>query len=216
MRIGKIKSVCSICNEINEVDEIYSSSTFGTPDLDLRPGFMSRYTVSYEIKRCQKCGYCNTDLEKNINNSSKIISSTAYKKQLKMKGPKKSNDYCCLAMILKENNLIVEAGWSYMKASWICDDKQKNTHAKRCRQLAFEMFMDALNQNISFLPTRGAEKILLADIKRRMSEYDESNQICIKALKFRLNKSSRKILKYQQLLNTKKDNKVYTYEEAMK
>ena len=133
-----------------------------------------------------------------------------------MKGPKKSNDYCCLAMLLKENNLIVEAGWSYMKASWICDDKQKNTHAKRCRQLAFEMFMDALNQNISFLPTRGAEKILLADIKRRMSEYDESNKICIKALKFRLNKSSRKILKYQQLLNTKKDNKVYTYEEAMK
>ena len=49
-----MKSVCSICKEINKVDEVYSSSSFGSPDLDLRPAFMARYTVSYEIKTCKK------------------------------------------------------------------------------------------------------------------------------------------------------------------
>ena len=104
---------------------VYSASIFSGPDLDTRPAFMARYNIIYEVNACKNCGYCNIDLDKEIFGAKKVIQLSEYQKQLKKnKTPKKANEFSCLAIIYEFKGDIVHAGWQYLKAAWICDDKK--------------------------------------------------------------------------------------------
>lgn len=125
-RISEPQDVkCCICKTNNKVQFVYSTSIFGGPDLDTRPAFMARYNIIFEVNACKNCGYCNMELDKEIHGAKKVIQLSEYQKQLKKRGnPKKANEFSCLAMIYEFKGDIVQAGWQYLKAAWICDDKK--------------------------------------------------------------------------------------------
>ena len=48
---------CAVCGITSTHSDIGSSSSFGAPDLDLRPAQLLRSTMPYWIQECPFCGY---------------------------------------------------------------------------------------------------------------------------------------------------------------
>jgi len=48
---------CTVCGIEERYNIVFSSSTLGSPDLDLRPAEMKRSTMEFWIQECPKCGY---------------------------------------------------------------------------------------------------------------------------------------------------------------
>ncbi len=216
-RISEPQDVkCCICNANNKVRFVYSTSIFSGPDLDTRPGFMARHNIIYEVFSCKCCGYCNIDLDREIPGAKKVIQSSEYQKQLKKRrNPEKANEFSCLAMIYESRGDIVQAGWQYLKAAWICDDNKKMKQASGCRNLALEKFQDALKNNKSVMKTRGEERLLFADIHRRTGKFNLAEKICIMAQRKRLNQNIRRFLNYEFYLCRIKDGTCHNVEDGM-
>eukprot|EP01004_Peranema_trichophorum_P007559 NODE_6336_length_897_cov_38.824289_g5744_i0.p1 GENE.NODE_6336_length_897_cov_38.824289_g5744_i0~~NODE_6336_length_897_cov_38.824289_g5744_i0.p1 ORF type:complete len:252 (+),score=36.38 NODE_6336_length_897_cov_38.824289_g5744_i0:55-810(+) len=53
---------CALCGHDNQVSVICSYTTFGGPDLDLRPPPMKRDTMQSWVEDCSNCKYCSNDL----------------------------------------------------------------------------------------------------------------------------------------------------------
>ena len=58
----KVEEKCSVCGKISSFSVLSSSNSMGSPDLDLRPAPMYRYTINLWIHECPDCGYVAHDL----------------------------------------------------------------------------------------------------------------------------------------------------------
>ena len=233
---------CCICNAKNKIRYVCSSSIFSGPDLDTRPAFMARYNIRYEVYSCKNCGYCNIELDQEISGADRVIQSSEYKKILKSrKSPKKANEFSCLAMLYDSKGNLVQSGFQYLKAAWICDDKHKwmkgaqqikadeenitpiitprmsaiAKSAAAFRIQALEKFKAAEKKNKAVMKTKGETRLLKIDLLRRMGQFDEAENICRLALKKRLGSRIRHILQYELYLCKNRDDACRDIETAM-
>ncbi|WP_457567109.1 hypothetical protein [Desulfurobacterium sp.] len=116
---------CAVCGYVHRQYVITSMLTCGCY-LDLRPVEQIKALISYEIQRCPKCHYCALNVSEKVPNAEKVIKTKEYVEQFNCsKFPKLANFFLCYSIILKSVNDYAKAGWSCMRAAWVCEDMKE-------------------------------------------------------------------------------------------
>lgn len=209
--IRKFEEKCAVCGKTSEQDIIMSTSTWGYPDLDLRPAEMQRSSMFAWLKECPHCGYVAGTLENKLEASPDILKSDAYLtcegKSFKYDLSKK---FYKRYLILKEENNHKGEFFSLLHCAWACDDNDD--------ELAVEIRKLALNSIDKIVAEDDNEKnnlkLIKADLLRRSLQFDKLiNEF--KDLNL-TDKNQNDVIKFQIELAMKKDSDCYTVEDALK
>ena len=115
-----------------------------------------------------------------------------------------ANQFLRWSIIAKSTDQLDEAGWASLNAAWVCDDHDKVTDARHCREKAIDLFNAARKQGISFAEDKKTETVILVDLLRMCGQFQDANTICEKALKHESELNIKKIMLFQIDLIEKK------------
>ena len=73
---------CAVCATLGRKAVLSSTSSFGPPDLDLRPQGPARWAIEFSVQRCDSCGYCADSIGQAPVGARAIIDSPVYRKVL--------------------------------------------------------------------------------------------------------------------------------------
>lgn len=211
------KETCQVCGATNTFTGIGSTNGFGSPDLDTRPPEMMRSTLRLQIRRCPACGYCAHSLADAPKEAKAIVQSAAYRAQLTHPDfPETANSFLCQALIQQNAGTMDQAGWAYVQAAWLCDDRNMSQSAQRCRVQAIAWFERCQVKGVTFAQDLGAEEAILADLCRRSEQFDRVAPLCKQGLAKNPVMVIQQILDYQIVLANKHDTACHRIEEATK
>ena len=80
--IAEERLSCGVCGNESVHLVLNSTSSFGSPDLDLRPAEPQRSSISYTMHFCPSCGFCAPLLDAKDTPRIDIIQTIEYKEQL--------------------------------------------------------------------------------------------------------------------------------------
>ncbi|HPD55934.1 MAG TPA: hypothetical protein P5294_03720 [Smithellaceae bacterium] len=211
------RSSCAICGNEKEFVKIYSTNSFGSPDLDTRPPEMMRSTMHAWVQQCPECGYCASDVVKAPPEAKKIIEDEKYKSQLKdEKYPKLANLFICMSIIEEQASNCVNAMWALIHAAWVCDDSGHSNEAKTCRNRAVEMLLHAEKHDKKWAKQQGSITAILVDLLRRSGRLEEAREAIAQRRAEISGKIIITILDFQSALIKQGDVSCYTVSQAMK
>ncbi|CAF5089844.1 unnamed protein product [Rotaria magnacalcarata] len=156
-----------------------SYTTFGQPDLDLRPPPMKRETIVAWIEYCSHCGYCSDNVG-DLNGTARknIIESSDYQAQLSSNEyPELANRFLCYSILLENENSLVNAAWQALRAAWTCDDANNQQGAVRSRLRAVKLIEDSRSANLKFSNQHGLDQCIQADALRRAGEFQRAKEL---------------------------------------
>lgn len=210
--IAQITHKCSVCGTVSEFTALASSNQMGSPDLDLRPAPMERYTMEYWLEECPNCGYisdqvsdpCDIDIEFLKSDKYRTCDGIGFKSELAKKFYKSYK-------IDLLNGMERKAFYAILHAAWACDDEKDHENASVCRKKAIplitKMIAYSRNRNKNFL-------LIKADLLRRsgcfeqlLTEYADvkfNDQLLDQILAFQLEKAKQQ------------DTDCYSVNQAMK
>ncbi|HXG77527.1 MAG TPA: hypothetical protein VNJ53_13255 [Gaiellaceae bacterium] len=165
---------CALCGGESHQNVLSSTSTFGPPDLDLRPNGPARWALGFRIQRCPSCGYCAANIGQRIAGAERAVASVVYRDVLEnARMPALARQYFCAALVAEAAALRDEAARRFTDAAWVCDDEGAVEQARICRQRAAEML--ALAIEWGDVPTESpVVRGVLADLWRRAGRYEEA------------------------------------------
>ena len=167
------------------------------------------------IKKCPSCGNCASDLSKPIKGAAKVVKSATYKQQLRTpKFHKLANLFLCSSLILENAGEYADAGWASIHAAWVCDDAEKDSSAKKCRERAIILLQKAQETGQKFTEKKAEEDLLIVDLLRRSRQFEQANKNCESGLKKKPNKLIRSILLFQGKLISQSDVACYSVAKA--
>lgn len=212
-----VKIKCGNCGCENEFMDWASTHSFGSPDLDTRPSEDYRFTINQlMVKKCNSCGYCNSDIGQINEKIELIVNSKNYQDQLNNKQfPEKANEFLCKSIILESDNEVEEAAWASLHAAWNCDDSDKYVQSKFCRNRAIELFQIGNAASILKFEKNGEYPVLLIDMLRKTEQFDKAKTICNIRLQQEDDELIIKILHFQNQLIEVQDIKTYKIEDAI-
>lgn len=170
---------CAVCGAVSRVADLTSTSSFGPPDLDLRPQGPARWALQFGIQRCRSCGYCASSLGSAPPGAAEVVESIVYRGVREgSKLPRLARDYFCAALIAEGAEADPErASRRFLKAAWACDDAGASAQARTCRERAAEMLRSAIATG-ELEPPREVALAILADLERRARRFDEALAAC--------------------------------------
>lgn len=165
--MAKIKLItvkCAHCGKESEQTTVYSSSSFGSMDLDTRPP-MSDITLQYEVQECPHCHFCNNTIADatNIPESFSPEYDALSKDNIISKTAKK---FLLAAMLRAQIGDKLKAGEYYLKAAWVFDDENAQEAAKDARKNAAIYFREHVDATDD-----GDVAIMLVDVLRRAGDF---------------------------------------------
>lgn len=168
---------CSVCGKKSEHYTLVSTSTFGEPDLDLRPPEMERSTMDTWIQKCPYCGYVSGRLDNISKVNAPFLKTDEYKNCLGLVFRSKLAEMFYqqyLIQVVEKN--VNEAFYAALHCAWVCDDVGDEKNSILCRKYA----LTELNKLIKKSKDENL-LILRADILRRaglfqrvIDEYEKS------------------------------------------
>ncbi len=207
---------CWICGTDSEHQAVASTNVAGPADLDTRPPESVRSCVAFGVRRCPSCGYCAPTLAKGPEEAAEILKRDKYRDQLHSEAyPEIANRFLCWAIIQEEVGEFVTAGWSAVRAAWICDDEDRPEAAGLCRLQAVRLFGRASEAGTVFAGGRGADEALLADLLRRAGHFDDIERLVESGLRRKPDMQIARILRLQQDLAAQGDRDRHTVDEAV-
>jgi hypothetical protein len=172
---------CAVCGEPTRVVELTSTSSFGPPDLDLRPQGPARWALALGVQRCGACGYCASELAKAPPGAADVVRSALFETaRARTELPSTARDYFCAALVHEGVGDPMRAAHAFLRAAWACDDAPAETEARICRERAGELLRKAIARGATGGP-REVAFTLLADIERRARRFDEALAACDEA-----------------------------------
>ncbi len=212
----KEKKKCAVCGAEYDYPNIASTNAFGSQDLDTRPPEMERSTIFAWVQRCPDCGYCASDISKASAQAAMIIRSNAYREQLTDPAlPELANSFLCKSIIEEAAGDYASAAWSLIHAAWVCDDEEKADSAKKCRNMAIAMVLQALEKGQEFTRQRGAETAVLVDLLRRAGRFSEAKELIATKRGAIEEEVIVKVLAFQEVLIGRRDEACHTIAEAL-
>lgn len=214
MNIGDMAVVCVMCGYTSQQTIIFSSSSFGTPDLDTRPPETTRSGVVFHVQQCPKCHYCNSDMSEAIPGvSAAILEDEAYQLMANNQSIHPNiKKFKLAASLYKNTGDHKMAGFLALRQAWVSDDLRDQHLAKVARQTAIDSFEKHLEveDNINY-------KLILLDLYRRVGEFEK----CIEKGEELLRSNIReellvKIIKYQISLAKLNDDRMHKISEVEK
>ena len=98
---------CALCGAQSRQSVLSSTSTFGPPDLDLRPSGPARWALQFRVQCCPRCGYCAESIGQRTPRAGRTVGSVIYRDVLEnARMPALARHFFCAAT-LNDNNLIV-------------------------------------------------------------------------------------------------------------
>ena len=166
---------CAVCGTVSRVAELTSTSSFGPPDLDLRPQGPARWALEFGVQRCRSCGYCSSSLGTAPPGAAEVVESVIYRGiRDGSKLPRLARDYFCAALVTEGAEEDPDrASRRFVKAAWACDDAGASAQARICRTRAAEMLRLAIATG-ELEPPREVALAILADLERRARRFEEA------------------------------------------
>jgi tetratricopeptide (TPR) repeat protein len=165
---------CAICGELSTQMALASTSSFGSPDLDLRPQGPARWALQFRVQRCPACGYCAPRIGECDSTSAEAVSSVVYRDVLeRARMPRLARHLFCAALVAEAAERREQAAWHFAEAAWACDDAGAAEQARTCRQRAAEMFSAALAWGDVSAESAVVHGVR-ADLLRRAGRFDEA------------------------------------------
>jgi tetratricopeptide (TPR) repeat protein len=173
---------CAVCGALTRAAELTSTSSFGPPDLDLRPQGPARWALEFQVQRCDACGYCARSLGKAPVGVRALVDSAVYRDVLeRSKLPRLARSLFCSALVNEAAGAPDSAGWRFLEAAWACDDKHARAQSRTCRERAAEMFGRALELGEAEA-SAAVVHTLIAELWRRAGRFDDALEACAAAL----------------------------------
>jgi hypothetical protein len=214
--VFKEKESCRVCGTVSEHFRFGSINSFGSPDLDTRPPQMIRSTLKFQIRRCTMCGYCAPDLADASTQVFEIVKMDFYQTQLFH--PEFSvlvNNFLCHSIIQRALGALDEAGWSSVRAAWVCDDEQVPHAARQCRAQAIRLFQLCQRTGVSFASDPGVEEAVLADLYRRIGQFEQVHPLCQQGIAKNPSDTIYQMLNFQIALAKQQDPVCHVIAEAL-
>lgn len=213
------EKACPLCGHVDEQMEIGSTSTFGAPDLDLRPAELMRSSLPFWVVRCGRCGYVRWagDSEPIPDHAAaqRLVSSQEYQGQLHCSDfPDLANDFLCLAQIAEKANSPGEAGWSALRAAWACDDEGLEHAASACRSRAYGLFEMALAAGQEIVEEGGGHWVVLVDVLRRAGRFEEGRELGARARQVSLDDFLARLVDFELELIDQGDRSAHAVDEV--
>jgi hypothetical protein len=172
---------CAVCGEPARAVELTSTSSFGPPDLDLRPQGPARWALDLGVQRCGSCGYCAPELGKAPPGGADVVRSALFAEaRARTELPGTARDYFCQALVYEGVADSDRAAQAFLCAAWACDDAKATSHARVCRERAAEMLRLAIARGEASAPREVAFAVL-ADVERRARRFEEALAACDEA-----------------------------------
>ena len=170
-----VETECVLCGARSQQPMVSLAPALGLPDLDSRPAEQARSALPYGVQRCPECNYCATDISLEYPEAEWVARGPDYQKLLRRRSlPEKAREFLAWSLIELASGEFGGAGWSALRAAWVCDDAEKPKAAVECRQLALERFLRQRTQrgHITALDEPGLAELVLADLYRRTEQYN--------------------------------------------
>lgn len=172
---------CAVCGARSRVAELESTSSFGPPDLDLRPHGPARWALEFGVQRCRSCGYCAPSIGTAPPGAAEAVASVVYRGVLeRSRLPRLARAYFCQALVAEWAGRASCAARAFLAAAWACDDARASEQARICRDRAAELLERAIEQG-DHEPPREVVLCVLADLRRRAGRFDEALEACAEA-----------------------------------
>jgi hypothetical protein len=120
---------CAVCGTLGRKAELTSTSSFGPPDLDLRPQGPARWALEFEVQRCDTCGYCARSIGQAPPGARALVESVVYREVLqRSKLPKPARSLFCAALVNETAGEAEASAWRFLEAAWACHDRNARAH----------------------------------------------------------------------------------------
>lgn len=166
-----ISCKCAVCGAESRQAVLASTSTFGAPDLDLRPAPMQRSTMDTWVQECPNCGYVSARLvapaqvDREFLESWEFImcSGIPFKSDLAVR-------FYRYYLLNCQGNNVRQAFQAALYTAWVCDDCGDAEQAVRCRKLALAQLETLLAGE-----EKDRESLLVqkADLLRRAGLFEQ-------------------------------------------
>jgi tetratricopeptide (TPR) repeat protein len=165
---------CALCGELSAQMSLASTSTFGPPDLDLRPSGPARWALQFRVQHCAACGYCAPRIGECDPSAARTVSSVLYREVYeRAKMPTLARRLFCAALVAEGAEERQQAAWHFVEAAWACDDAGATAQARICRERAAEMFAAALAWGDIPVESTVVHGVR-ADLLRRAGRYEDA------------------------------------------
>ena len=216
-RVINCEKRCALCGENSTYRVLASTSSFGSPDLDLRPPPLRRHTMSWWVEECPNCGYVAKDIEKECGAwVEDFIKGEEYLtcSGINFKDPLAARFY--REYLLAAGKRDAEAAYNaILCAAWCCDDTAGEAkNAVKCRRLALVQIDKLLKRGSA--RNKDTLTVVKADIMRRAGEFDRliseyaeiqlSDRLHARIIAFELEKAKRRDDGRYTVEDTEEDN----------
>jgi hypothetical protein len=165
---------CALCGTESAQRVLASTSSFGPPDLDLRPNGPARWALEFQVQRCPGCGYCAENIGQRTRDARRAVESIVYRDVLdNARMPELARSYFCAALVAEATKLRGTGSSLFLSAAWACDDAGAIDQARICGDRAAEMLAKAIEWGdvpSESLVVHGVR----ADMLRRAGRFDEA------------------------------------------
>lgn len=207
--IRKIEQKCPVCRKPSLVSVLTSTSTWGYPDLDLRPAEMQRSSMFAWLAECPHCGYVSGNFNNGTDITEEFLQGDDYKSlegfEFKSDLAKRFYRAYLIAKELKDSR---KCFFNLLHCAWACDDAEDSN--------AIEIRKKALFYIDDFEAGEDEKRNLLcmkADLLRRSGQFDrvveEFKDVTIGE------ELHDKIINFQIEKAEKKDTACYTVEDVI-
>ncbi len=216
MRIPRMRrTACRVCQATRFHWLPDATTAVGLPDLDSRPGGPARQAILKRIRRCRSCGYCAPVLSDGDDVVVRVVRSPEYQRVHRIPTfPRLAQKWMCWSTIQEESDEFSAAGWSSLRAAWVCDDRLLPVPAKSARDRSIRLFERARDVSQSFGSAAASEAALLADLLRRSGNFENAAEVAGSATPD--DGTLATILAAQRLWSVRRDAGCYTLTDAVR
>ncbi len=206
---------CALCRESSSVTVVTSTSSFGSPDLDLRPAEPERSSIFAWVQRCGWCGYCAPTIEEGTPYTHEIVESPSYRALLVDADlPDLARSFLCSSLIFEELEEEAWAARNAIEAAWVCDDENAREAAVRCRLLAAERLCESQTEGDALYEDPSVGCAVLVDLLRRAGHFEDAVKEADAALDY-AEVEVAAVLAFSRALAFARDSGTYTVEDAL-
>lgn len=172
---------CRACGATSEQEKLVDTTSFGWPDLDLRPPEMRRSTMRIWLQECPTCGFVAADLSKASDEELDAVrgprAAGGWTAALALRGGPDglANRFERRAVIEAHLNRPGLAGYRMLCAAWDADDRRQAAEAEAYRAEAADFLEAALTVNPDAKEATDWT-IQLVDTLRRLGSFDKAEE----------------------------------------
>ena len=200
-------TTCHIC-QISSYQKILTSTIdLGSPDLDMRPPKLRRFTMIAWLQCCPHCGYVASEIAEppaSLDIVKSVMASTGWVQPASIPTSGLALNFLRLARLEFEFARPDAAAEAALSAAWVADDSRQTALAIECRSIAARHFTLTISQMEQGEGRRETLEARLIDVLRRSRKWRDADALCRHAQENEVDGIIATILRFQRALIKKR------------